>query len=106
MRTASFVSSPAATFETDEDRLSFLVRIPCHVGEEGFPETLLAETSNGKEISKEIDNNDKETNKATNQVTQLLINIIIGPNIFNHWSMPTFLGLRIRIRPLLRIRNM
>ncbi len=25
--------SPAATFDTDEDRLSFLVRIPCHEGE-------------------------------------------------------------------------
>ncbi|MBD5329829.1 MAG: hypothetical protein HDS03_08120 [Bacteroides sp.] len=28
--------SPTATFETDEDRLSFLVRIPCHKGEEGI----------------------------------------------------------------------
>ncbi len=28
-------SSPAASFETDEDRLSFLVRIPSHEGEEG-----------------------------------------------------------------------
>ena len=40
--------SPAATFDTDEDRLSFLVRIPCHEGEEGFSETLLAETTSGK----------------------------------------------------------
>lgn len=28
--------SPAASFVTDEDRLSFLVRIPCHEGEEGI----------------------------------------------------------------------
>jgi ATP-dependent DNA helicase RecG len=34
--------SPAATFETDEDRLSFLVRIPCHKGEEGISTALLS----------------------------------------------------------------
>ena len=41
--------SPAATFDTDEDRLSFLVRIPCHEGEEGFSEALLGSTTNVQE---------------------------------------------------------
>lgn len=41
--------SPAATFDTDEDRLSFLVRIPCHEGEEGFSETLLADAPENRE---------------------------------------------------------
>ncbi len=40
--------SPAATFETDEDRLSFLVRIPCHEGEEGVSSAFM--TSEGDNI--------------------------------------------------------
>ena len=40
--------SPVASFETDEDRLSFLVRIPCHEGEEGVSPALFndKETTN------------------------------------------------------------
>lgn len=41
--------SPAATFETDEDRLSFLVRIPCHEGEEGLSPAFLSPQANTKE---------------------------------------------------------
>lgn len=48
--------SSIATFETDEDRLSFLVRIPCHEGEEGIPSVF----SNDKEIPKETKEYDKE----------------------------------------------
>ncbi len=42
--------SPAATFETDEDRLSFLVRIRCHEGEEGISPVLLSPISSDKEV--------------------------------------------------------
>ena len=35
-RELSLNGSTAASFVTDEDRLSFLVRIPCHEGEEGI----------------------------------------------------------------------
>lgn len=52
--------SPAATFETDEDRLSFLVRIPCQEGEEGVSSTRLSPELNNKENDKEIINYDKE----------------------------------------------
>lgn len=38
--------SPAASFETDEDRLSFLVRIPCHEGEEGVSAALFNDKEN------------------------------------------------------------
>ena len=38
--------SPAASFETDEDRLSFLVRIPCHEGEEGVSPALFNDKEN------------------------------------------------------------
>ena len=41
--------SPVASFETDEDRLAFLVRLPCHEGEEGVSPALF----NDKEITKE-----------------------------------------------------
>lgn len=50
--------SPAASFVTDEDRLSFLVRIPCHEGEEGILSTL---TDFDKENPKETKENDKES---------------------------------------------
>ncbi len=62
-----------ATFDTDEDRLSFLVRIPCHKGEEGFSETLLAETPNGKEISTEALRNDKEVQQRNLSALQIKI---------------------------------
>lgn len=39
--------SPAATFETDEDRLSFLVRIPCHEGEEGISPAFFNDKEGG-----------------------------------------------------------
>lgn len=49
--------SPAASFETDEDRLSFLVRIPCHEGEEGISPAFIIPEVNDKENN----NSDKET---------------------------------------------
>lgn len=56
--------SPAASFETDEDRLSFLVRIPCHEGEEGVSSAFMSPEANDKEIN----NRDKETpNSSLNE---------------------------------------
>ena len=54
--------SPAASFVTDEDRLSFLVRIPCHEGEEGISSTLKdSDKENAEENPKETKENDKES---------------------------------------------
>ena len=51
--------SPAASFETDEDRLSFRVRILCHEGEEGVSSALMTSEASDKEVN----NHDKENNK-------------------------------------------
>lgn len=48
--------SPSATFETDKDRLSFLVRIPCHEGDEGVSSTFIKPEVNDKDAK----NRDKE----------------------------------------------
>ena len=48
-RELAYNGSPAASFEAYEDRLSFLVSIPCHKGEEGVSPALF----NDKEITKE-----------------------------------------------------
>lgn len=61
-------SSPA-TFETDDDRLSFLVRIPCHEGEEGISSVLTCQT-NDKEIAKSEFNNDKEISDYDKEIRQ------------------------------------
>lgn len=71
--------SPAATFETDEDRLSFLVRIPCHEGEEGVSPALFND--------KEIHNSDKETENYDKEIRQrnlsdLQIELIKIVNLF------------------------
>ncbi|MDE7419409.1 MAG: AAA family ATPase, partial [Muribaculaceae bacterium] len=52
--------SPAASFETDEDRLSFLVRIPCHEGEEGVSSAFMTSEASDKEVN----NHDKENDKG------------------------------------------
>lgn len=55
--------SQTATFETDEDRLSFLVRIPCREGEEGVSSAFFNDKEvniHDKENNKETDNYDKE----------------------------------------------
>ena len=65
--------SPAASFETDEDRLSFLVRIPCHEGEEGVSPALF----NDKENDKEPENYDKELQQRNLSAIQIeLIRIV------------------------------
>ena len=66
--------SPAASFETDEDRLSFLVRIPCHEGEEGVSSALF----NDKEITKE---NPKETKEITKENPEELLEIAMSRNL-------------------------
>lgn len=42
---------PAITFETDQDRLSFLVRIPCHEGDEGVSSDFITSNVNDKEAN-------------------------------------------------------
>ena len=41
--------SPAAFFETDEDRLSFHIRIPCNEGEEGVSSAFITSEGSDKE---------------------------------------------------------
>ncbi len=52
--------SPAASFETDEDRLSFLVRIPCHEGEEGISSAFMSAEANNKENQNDTVNDTKD----------------------------------------------
>ena len=66
--------SPTASFETDEDRLSFLVRIPCHEGEEGVSSALF----NDKEITKE---NPEETKEITKENPEELLDIARSRNL-------------------------
>lgn len=79
-------SSPAATFETDEDRLSFLVRIPCHDGEEGVSSVFFNDkevNNHDKENNKETDNYDKELRQRdlSNIQIELLKIVKLFPNI-------------------------
>lgn len=66
--------SSIATFETDEDRLSFLVRIPCHEGEEGIPSVFL----NDKEIPKETKEFHKEIldNLSSKNLSEIQVNLL------------------------------
>lgn len=78
--------SPAATFETDEDRLSFLVRIPCHEGEDGISSIFFNDkevNNHDKENNKETDNYDKELRQRNLSDIQLeLLKIVkLFPNI-------------------------
>lgn len=70
--------SPVATFETDEDRLSFLVRIPCHEGEEGTSPAFMSAQANDKEPSNDTVNigsrseeKSKDSTSSQPVVTQL-----------------------------------
>ena len=102
-------SSPA-TFETDDDRLSFLVRIPCHEGEEGISSVLTSQT-NDKEIVKSEFNNDKEISDYDKELRQrnlsdkqmeLLKIINLFPDItFNELAFK----LNITISALRNLRN-
>ncbi len=62
--------SQTATFETDEDRLSFLVRIPCHEGEEGVSSAFMSTEGNNKEANNHDKENDKETEKYDKELQQ------------------------------------
>jgi ATP-dependent DNA helicase RecG len=62
--------SAAATFETDEDRLSFLVRIPCHEGEEGVSSAFMTFEGNNKEANNHDKENDKETENYDKELQQ------------------------------------
>lgn len=78
--------SRAATFETDEDRLSFLVRIPCHEGEDGISTIFFNDkevNNHDKENNKETDNYDKELRQRNLSDIQLeLLKIVkLFPNI-------------------------
>lgn len=67
--------SPAASFVTDEDRLSFLVRIPCHEGEEGISYTL-------KDSDKEnTEENPKETKEITEENPKEVLKIAKSRNL-------------------------
>lgn len=68
--------SPAASFETDEDRLSFLVRIPCHEGEEGLSSAFLPSEANDKEAN----NHDKELRQRN--LSDIQIELIRIINLF------------------------
>lgn len=75
--------SPAASFETDEDRLSFLVRIPCHEGEEGLSSAFLPSEANDKEANnhdKETENYDKELRQRN--LSDIQIELIRIINLF------------------------
>ena len=72
--------SPAASFETDEDRLSFLVRIPCHEGEEGVSPALF----NDKEITKEITKENQ--NKSVNSESEPINNSTSSLPVVNQLS--------------------
>ena len=62
--------SPAASFETDEDRLSFLVRIPCHEGEEGISSAFMTSEAHDKEINNHDKENDKEPENYDKELQQ------------------------------------
>ena len=68
--------SPAASFETDEDRLSFLVRIPCHEGEEGVSSAFMVSEDNDKEVNNHDKENDKEPENYDKELQQRNISAI------------------------------
>ena len=72
--------SPAASFETDEDRLSFLVRIPCHEGEEGVSPALFNDKEITKENPEELLDIARSRNISKIQVN-LLNAIIVNPSV-------------------------
>ena len=61
--------SPAASFETDEDRLSFLVRIPCHEGEEGVSSAFMTSEASDKEVKNHDKENDKEPENYDKEIS-------------------------------------
>ena len=66
--------SPQASFVTDDDRLSFLVRIPCHEGEEGIPNLAIGTHIIPKEtveIPKETGENPKETEEIPKETEEI-----------------------------------
>lgn len=62
--------SQAASFETDEDRLSFLVRIPCHEGEEGVSSAFMTSEASDKEVNNHDKENDKEPENYDKELQQ------------------------------------
>ena len=76
--------SPAASFETDEDRLSFLVRIPCHEGEEGVSPAFMTSEASDKEVKNHDKENDKENDKELQQrnLSAIQIELIRIVNLF------------------------
>lgn len=91
----------------DEDRLSFLVRIPCHVGEEGISSVFFNDkkiNNRDKDNNKETDNYDKELRQRILSDIQIeLLRIIkLLPNItFNELA----LKLKITVSALRNQRN-
>ena len=85
--------SPTASFETDEDRLSFLVRIPCHEGEEGVSPALF----NDKEITKE---NPKETKEITKEDQNKSVNSESEPINNSTSSLPVVNQLSTATQPV------
>ena len=79
--------SPAASFETDEDRLSFLVRIPCHEGEEGVSPALFNDKEITKENPKEITKEDQ--NKSVNSESEPINNSTSSLPVVNQLSTAT-----------------
>ena len=82
--------SPAASFETDEECLSFLVRIPCHEGEEGVSPALFNDkeiTKETKEITKENPEEQLEIARSRN-ISKIQVNllkaIIANPSVILH----------------------
>lgn len=66
--------SPQASFVTDDDRLSFLVRIPCHEGEEGIPNLAIGTHIIPKEtveIPKETGENPKENEEIPKETEEI-----------------------------------
>lgn len=62
--------SPAASFETDEDRLSFLVRIPCHEREEGVSSAFMTSEASDNEVNNHDKENDKEPENYDKELQQ------------------------------------
>ena len=60
--------SPAATFETNDDRSFFVVKIPCHIGEEGVPDIDIHDKENPKETKE----NPKETKENPKELTDII----------------------------------
>lgn len=79
--------SPAVTFETGEDRPSFLVCIPCHEGEEGISSAFMSTEDNNKAANKHDKENYKETENYDKELQQrnlsdIQINLLKLRNLF------------------------